>query len=201
MGHVYFFRRDNQRIFKIGRAKCLERRAKTHSTSDPWLQQYRVIETEDEIRLEKFLHGYLQSKRLKGEFYALTEAELSDAITAAEKHDQDFVPVLRTVERLKSKESDGERLPSDPAKQTMYENLVRLREEKFRIERECEQVENQLKLAIGTHDEIAGLVSWKSQTCSDFAEKDFRNDHPKLYEKYLRQRVLRKFVSCTRKTR
>ena len=78
-GYVYLLRTlHDPRSFKIGRTKDPENRIKTFATKFPFKVQYAcLIYTMDMFALEKELHKRFASQRLDGEFFRLSESDVT----------------------------------------------------------------------------------------------------------------------------
>jgi Meiotically up-regulated gene 113 len=195
MAFVYVIRSGDGNVFKIGKARDVESRRGQFMTGNPDpLTVIDTIETDDAGPGETFLHSIYQSKRMRGEFFALTPTEAEEAGRKLRDYLADYLPLKKEAERLAKTECDGPaRLPDDRERAT-HQALLKAREEKYRLEVECERLENELKVAIGTTAGLDGIATWKTHTVTRFDEASFRREQPELHAAFsrpLRQRTFR----------
>jgi hypothetical protein len=198
---VYIFRSGDQNIFKIGHTRNEPNKRRKHlSTGNPHqLTIFDTIKTEpnQHTLCETFLHKILRSKKFidgdAREFFCVDVSELEGAIRQARKFLEEFLPKQKAVDDLSKRKSDGRLVTPGEAEKDIYRRLIRIREEQDKLELERTILENDLKLALGTASELAGLVTWKTSFKQDFQTTKFKIDHPALYEAYLRQLQIRTF--------
>src|SRR5262249_31174526 len=71
--YVYVLRSGDEDLFKIGRTRDINSRRLTLSTGNPHpLTLFAVIETEHASWCETYLHSVLRSRRVAGEFFAVS---------------------------------------------------------------------------------------------------------------------------------
>jgi hypothetical protein len=76
-GYVYLIQSPSS-LFKIGRAKTPENRLHTFSVKLPFEVVYiALVKTNDMIKLERDLHVKFASKRINGEWFALTPDDVN----------------------------------------------------------------------------------------------------------------------------
>jgi hypothetical protein len=194
---VYIFRNGNEDLFKIGWSSgdAADRRDDL-ATGNPHLTLVHSIDSlddEDAHACEGFLHGSLQSKRYSGEFFALAQAELAEVLENARQYLAER-PREREAKRLAGEASDGRILkPTDQQWET-YRALLLARENEYRAKSHAYRLKNELKLFIGTADELDGIASWKSHEVARFDAALFKAGNPDLYEKFVRAMPQRKFL-------
>ncbi len=82
-GFVYLL--ETNGVYKIGKAKDVEVRVKSLQTGTPTeLKLVHKIETNDYSRLEKFLHDSLDYRRVRGEWFELSEKEVAKICTISD---------------------------------------------------------------------------------------------------------------------
>lgn len=75
IGHVYLLKHD--KAYKIGRSADASRRYKEIRTQMPYkTQEIHVIETDDPVGIEAYWHNRFKDKRLKGEWFELSSADV-----------------------------------------------------------------------------------------------------------------------------
>jgi Meiotically up-regulated gene 113 len=198
MGYVYAFRHGRENEFKFGRTTNLERRRKTLQTGCPKpLTVFDYIETDDAKNGENFILRRLASKRLTGEFCAVTEDEAREAMAACRFFLESELPRYREedgkVAELSAVESGSEMLSSSEDVLEKYRQLLRLRAEKKlmkiemdRIGVEEQRLETAIKLAIGTAKGIKGVATWETgESRRAFNAEALKAANRELYELYL----------------
>lgn len=76
-GFVYLLKCKNTNIYKIGYSKNVSRRVKQLMTNIPYkLNIHHVIETEDMLGLESYLHDLYEDKRMNGEYFKLDQEDV-----------------------------------------------------------------------------------------------------------------------------
>ncbi len=186
MEYVYVGKGASDPYFKIGRtANAQENRLKQHKTANPSFNYSKVIPTSCASDLEKTLHLWFSSKRVPEtkEWFDLKPEDLDILTLFAEGHEENR-RITDDAELLKGQRSSGSYV--DPCDSVMenYERLRILREQAARIGYEIESIENRMKIHVGRHDGITGLLSWKSFEERRFDSKIFRTNYPDLYEQF-----------------
>ena len=75
IGHVYLLKHD--KVYKIGRSKDAVRRYKEIRTQMPYTtEEVHVIETDDPVGIENYWHNRFKDKRLDGEWFELSSADV-----------------------------------------------------------------------------------------------------------------------------
>lgn len=75
VGHVYLLKHNNE--YKIGRSIDASRRYKEIKTQMPYkTEELHVIETDDPVGIEAYWHNRFREKRLEGEWFRLTAADV-----------------------------------------------------------------------------------------------------------------------------
>jgi hypothetical protein len=74
-GHVYMLKYD--KVYKIGRSTDASRRHKDIRVQMPYMtEEVHIIETDDPVGIEAYWHNRFKNKRLKGEWFKLTAADI-----------------------------------------------------------------------------------------------------------------------------
>ena len=153
-----------------------------------------AIETDDPGRGESFLHGMFQSRRVRGEFFALTAEEAIEGADLARHFLSADVPTEREAKRLGGVDCDAPARDPNEEERVLHRELLAAREEKYRAGIRCALLENELRVRTGTSEGLVGLVSWRPHTKTTFDETWFRREHSKLHTAYsrtVRQRTFR----------
>jgi excinuclease UvrABC nuclease subunit len=195
MGCVYFLRRANEDVFKIGKADCLADRMKSHSTTDPWLEAYGAIETGEQSKCEAFLHKYYEAQRVEGtkEFFRLKPVEVDEAIEVAKLFVSQNLPVSKVVEQLSHQQSESHMVGSTGREREIYRQLREVRQQEYRLKMRRELLENELKVGIGTAAGLGEIAIWKSQVRKVFDDSQLKIDNPPMHMEYLREQRIRVF--------
>jgi hypothetical protein len=198
MAKVYFFRSAEEDRFKIGLTRGdVEKRRKSLSTGNPNpLVEFARVETENASATETFAHRWIESRKCVGdarEFYALTESEAEAHVQRTTDFAKRDLPRRQSVAQLAKEESDGRQLAPGEREWDLYHQLLRVREEQYRLSIVEQRIEDDLKLAMGTAAEITGIATWRTESRMTFVTKEFRVKHDDLYREFLRESRSRKF--------
>jgi hypothetical protein len=199
MGFVYAFQYGDTDRFKIGKSANPSGRRKQLETANPdGMTEVFRVETTDPTKCERYVHQRLDAFRLHGKpeiFVGLPVEEVVLALKKGREWVDEYVPRWSEAERLKTLESTGVLLAPTDEHVLTYERLRDVAAQIKRLEIEKEELETDLKLAIGTAGGLAGLVTWKSSEVSHFDSSRFREAHPELYESFSYKRIQRRFLS------
>jgi hypothetical protein len=191
---LYFMKNGDANVVKIGRAGDVEARRGQFKTGNPEdMTVVDVVEAEDAQPIETVLHRLHYSKRLHGEFYGLTPAEVEEVGKEARDIRDLYVPMQQEVKRLAQSACDSPPLPSTEEHRALRRTVIEKREAKYRAEFECDLAEFAYKTAIGTSEGIEGDGSWKTVVVPDFDEAAFRQAYEELYGAFVRPRPQRRF--------
>lgn len=199
MAFVYVLRSGEEQLFKIGRTRGeLQARIRQLATGNPHrLTLFDHIGTEYEAVCETYLHRRLRSKRSgesdAREFFAVTPAEITDALCDARDFLAEFVPKQQEAERLAKAESDGTLLKPSQPEWELYRRLLEIRANEYSLNLDRTLLENQLKLRIGKADGLEQIATWKSHEVKRFDEAAFKLAEPELFEAFMRASLQRKF--------
>jgi hypothetical protein len=185
-------------LYKIGKAKDYAARLKAHRTmSTERLTLYAEIETEQYTDVETYLKHLLQGHRwLEGEGRELYKAErhvIDEAIDAARRWATVVLPRMEQANALTEQESDGTTMTPDAAVMELYRERLRLKQFEWAAKHEGERIDAELKVMMGTADELTGVAVYRSGLTSDFDERSFRADDPERYDRYVITRPTRAF--------
>ena len=188
MGFVYIFKNGNEDLYKIGKSGDSSARLSHLSTGNPHLAKIHEIETEHHQECETHLHNWLRSKRFRSqaaEFYKLEPQQLNDVIAEAIRFLREVLPLRLAVVNLKDSQTDGTIAPSNSEASSLYQKIVLLREQRYRVQIELELLENQLRLQIGNADGIDGIATWKTvRKCLFDIDRFIQEQGEELYERY-----------------
>jgi hypothetical protein len=174
MGYVYGFRHGSKDLFKIGLTTMTpdKRRPSLQTGCSDTLVLFDAIETDEYKTLEKYIKDvWAEHRSTEGgkENYHLTEAEATQLFARCRIWVAEELPKLRQLEQLEDIEPEPTVLPRDDAAERLRDQWIKLRAEEQRHKRAYEQavaervqVENELKLAIGTHAGIDGVATWET---------------------------------------
>jgi Meiotically up-regulated gene 113 len=187
MSWIYLMKNGTAGLVKIGRAHDVASRHGQFATGNPEdLTVIAAIETDEASRGESFLHGMYQSRRRRGEFFALTDAEAAEGADLARRFLAEDMPAEREAKRLGDVECDAPAREPDEEERELHRELLDAREEKYRAEVKCARIENKLRVRTGTSEGLIGLVSWRRHTVTRFDEASFRREQPELHASYSR---------------
>lgn len=208
MAFVYILRNGTDNIFKIGRTIDIDVRLRQLRTGNPQLSVFQLIETDQEVACEGYLHKRLASRQIGGgsaqEFFAITEAELGPIITDAKAYLETSLPVLLAAEQIQQQDSDGSiRIPGNAAI-AMHQEMLEMAEKIRRLQAVMEEqiaplqshydyLEAELKVTMGSAAELKGIATWKTGAQNRFDQKAFKEAEPELYERYKKQTRTRTF--------
>ena len=186
MPGVYLLSDPNTGFLKIGRATDLEERLASLRTGNPDLTLEAWFETDQASKLESNLHGVFGFKRRRGEFF---EVALHEAKAKAE----DILgwiqsmPLEQELTHLSDiTELDEVRDPND-TELALMRRLFEIKSQKKLLELEEELLEKKLKVSIGTSAGLNNFASFKSVKRSSVDQVSLREDHPEIYNSYLRE--------------
>lgn len=187
MDSLYFMRNGDANVVKIGRARDPELRRGQFMTGNPEeIAFVDVVETEDARPVETILHRIWYSSRVRGEFYALTPAEVEEAGRQAREILAQYLPLEKEAKRLAKLACDGPSRPPTGQERALHREVLEARQAKYRAELRCNQAENAYKVAIGTSEGLEGHASWPSEVIPDFDEARFKREHPETYGAFCR---------------
>jgi|HubBroStandDraft_6_1064221.scaffolds.fasta_scaffold94329_3 hypothetical protein len=195
MGCVFFARRGDESIYRLGISAFSDSKMMSLVLKDPEFKFHQAIETECPSDCEKFLQGYFASHKVGSDptLFWLADGEIEKAVEVAESFVAKFLPLRKTAQTLSNRSTD--RRYSVPTKRQMeiYQKLRRVREEEFRLQLRREYLENELKAAIGTTAGLQGIASWSSQAQKRFDSALFKSENPALYAAYQKEKTVRVF--------
>lgn len=80
-GYCYIMSDDNYpNLYKIGKSKNPTKREETLLHSAPSIRLYKVVKTDNMHKLEKDLHKLFSNKRVRGEWFELSDSEINNLI-------------------------------------------------------------------------------------------------------------------------
>jgi hypothetical protein len=199
MGFVYVYRSGDQNVFKIGKAKDVDRRIKTHATGNPEpLTEFDVIESDHYVQCETYLHHRLRSKRsTRGggtEWFEVGADELRAILADARHYANEVLPMLAEAERLSTQECDGRMLEPVNGVVETYRALVKVREDHDTLGYEKDHLEAQLKLAIGTAVGIERVADWKMVVQQRLDGERLEIERPDVHAAFQRETRFRRFT-------
>lgn len=198
MGYVYIYRSGEGNVFKIGKAKDVGRRIKTHATGNPEpLTEFDVIETEHYVQCETYLHHRLRSKRSTRsegtEWYEVDPDELRALIKDARHYADEVVPMMVECATLSAQPCEDHLLePSDDVMDT-YRALILVRERHDTLGFEKDYLEAQLKKIIGNASGIERVAAWKTIYSHRLDGDALREERPEIHAQYFRETHFRRF--------
>jgi len=198
VGYVYIYRSGDTNVFKIGKAKDVQRRIKTHATGNPEpLTEFDVIETEHYVQCETYLHHRLRSKQYRRgegkEWFEVDPDELRGLIVDARHYADEVVPMIAECATLSGKACEDRVLqPTDRVMET-YRALLLTREKYDTLGFEKDYLEAQLKKVIGTASGIEGVAAWKTIYSHRLDGDALREERPEIHAQYFREIRFRRF--------
>jgi hypothetical protein len=201
IGEIYFIR-ERDRIdggssgyVKIGMVNDISRdsqaRLHDHQTGNPRdLELHHVTQTPGPFRVERFLHQKFGPRRVRSEWFRLSDDELVDAIQTAERLAKEaflHVPVMLEAEKLKTIESSAEKIaPTDES--TQWINALAVAKEALKLcssmSKSYTDVATQLAPEERAEAEAEELVITEHYLDKKFDEIGFSEKYPKILKKY-----------------
>lgn len=195
MGYIYGFRHGDKDLFKIGQTTMTpeKRRTSLQTSCSDKLVLFDAIETDEYKDLEAHIKKVWAERRSKEggkEIYHLTETEAAQLFERCRIWVAEELPKLRRLEQLESIEPEPTVRPRDDAAEQLRNLWLKLRDEEQRHKRAYEQavaeremVENELKLAIGSHAGIDGVATWETAVKSRRISAELiQAREPELYD-------------------
>jgi hypothetical protein len=194
MDRLYFMRNGDDNVVKIGRAGDVEARRGQFMTGNPEdMSVIDVVDADDAQPIETTLHRLNYAKRLRGEFFKLTPAQVEQAGRQAREIRDLYLPTQQKIERLAHAACDVPPLTPNEDHHALRRNVIEKREAKYRADYECDLAEFAYKLAIGTSEGIAGESCWTTYTRYVFDVPGFRQQYAQLYAEFLQPKPQRRF--------
>jgi len=139
----------------------------------------------------------LSSKRWTGgegrEFFALTTAEIEEAIRDAREFLATDLPRQKEAEELAKEENDDSILTPSQEIWQVYQTLLQVRQEEHRLGLARLRLETDLKIVIGTAAGLDRVATWKNHTVTRFDEEMFKEAEPDLYKAFRKSSRVRPF--------
>lgn len=201
VGEVYFIR-ERDRIdggsstyVKIGVVQDISRdsqeRIRDHQTGNPRnLELHHVTQTPGPYRVERFLHQKFGPKRVRSEWFRLSDTELEDAVQTAERMAEEafvHVPIMKAAADLKDMISSPEKIPPTDETHRWIKSLSVAKEAVNLCDRMSDiytNVASQLSPDDRAQAEFEELVLSEYYTISKFDQQKFVEKYPGLLEQY-----------------
>jgi hypothetical protein len=175
--YVYFIQKGERDVFKIGKARNPHERIRFLATSsDEPLTLYAVVPTDTAYEVEKFFHQLCGEKRLHGEWFGLSRAEV-DKILTEECGEILYGTELEggdVVKRRRKQAATG-KLGSYLDRQQLRDELQRERANAFGLELEVKQRDTLLSQYQERDAYLAGMtrrmVARQEQSQRDHEQK------------------------------
>lgn len=199
MAYVYVLKSGDENIFKVGRTKNdVDARILQLATGSPYrLTKFEVIETDHDKWCEKYLHGRLSTKRVRSgpakEFFAVTPSELISVLNEARIYLDECLPVVLEAEKIAGEDSDGSEKAPGNEEQSIYQELLELKEQRAKLEARYDYLESQLKVLMGVAQVLEGIAVWKTQIGNHLDQSAFRLQEPEMWGRYQKQSKTRPF--------
>lgn len=196
MGYVYCFRVGQDNCFKIGRTRTapLDRLRGVSVGSAQKLAVYRTLETDDAVRLEKYIHWLLDAARApNGEFFYVNERQLDEAIDTAVASLARSAAPLREAQRLRRKPPARPIAEPSTKARELHRALRDATRQAFLLEQQILYLQAELQLEIGENAGLAGIASWKWREQWTLDQRLLRKEEPQMFEKYRKMSGARVF--------
>lgn len=198
MATVYFLRSGNDDLFKIGITRGdVEARRKQLSTGNPnGLVEFARVETPNASKTETFAHRWIESRRCLGdarEFFALTEDEAAEHVRLTTDFATNTLPRRDEVAELARLKSEERSIVPGEEVVALCRKLAVVREQQYRLAIQEEQIEDAIKLRMGTAGEIAGHITWKTETRRSLNTGALKAAHLDIYTQFVRESYSRPF--------
>jgi len=201
IGEIYFIReRDridggNSSYVKIGMVNDISRnseeRLSDHQTGNPRdLKLHHVTQTPGPFRVERFLHQQFGPRRVRSEWFQLSDEELSVAVQTAERLAQEafvHVPVMEAADELKSVLSSSEKIaPTEES--TEWIHVLGTAKEALKLCKKMadayKAVATDLPTEVRAEAELEELVVTEHYLVKEFDRNGFSAKYPGLLEQY-----------------
>lgn len=201
IGEIYFIR-ERDRVdggkssyVKIGMVGDTERgsseRLNEHQTGNPRdLELHHVTQTPAPFRVEKFLHQHFGAKRVRSEWFALTDKELQEAVRISERIAKEaftFLPILEKAAELKRSPSSGEKLSPTPLSTDWHMKLMTAKLSLSvckEMKSSYQRVASQLSPSDRHKAELEEMIVVEEYVDKRFDEDGFRVKYPKLHQQF-----------------
>jgi hypothetical protein len=199
MGYVYIYRSGDGNIFKIGKAKDVAKRIKTHATGNPEpLTEFDVIESEHYMQCETYLHHRLRTKRSTRsdatEWFEVDPDELRALIADARHYADHVLPLMAEAERLSEEQCDGRMLQPSAEVFDTYRALLKVREDYDTLGFQKDYLEARVKRVIGTATGIERVANWNTVVAHRLDGERLRAELPDVYTAFLSEGRSRRFM-------
>ena len=202
IGEIYFIRERDRvsgkrtNYVKIGIVSDAERgsseRLNEHQTGNPRdLELHHVTPTPSPFRVEKFLHQRFGGNRVRSEWFALMDKELSEAVQVSERLAKEaltHVPVIDKAAVLARTQSTGDKIPATPEATEWHQNLMTAKHS-ARICKDLKgsykQVASDLSPSARREAEQEELVVSEDYVIQKFDEDGFSNKYPMIYRRFV----------------
>lgn len=201
IGEIYFIReRDridggNSSYVKIGMVNDVsrdsEKRLSDHQTGNPRdLELHHVTQTPGPYRVERFLHQQFGPRRVRSEWFQLSDEELSLAVQTAERLAQEafvHVPIMEAADKLGSVISSPEKIgPTEES--TEWIRILANVKEALGLCKELadtyKSVASDLPTEVRAEVELEELIVTEHYLETKFDSEGFNAAYPDLLEQY-----------------
>jgi len=201
---VYILQDTGNQCFKVGHTADLNNRLRSLNTSRPYrLECCFSLETPHASRVERYAHQALEVhpdvERIRDgagtEFFHASLDLVRETVLEAKRFVEELalleeqVATLNECDRLKPPRSGD-----DEEILRLADRLLRVRSEIARLKWRQDLLESKLKVAIGDHEGIEGVATWKGQVRRTLDAAALKQEMPELWERFARasrSRVLR----------
>ena len=202
IGEIYFIRERDRvsgkrtNYVKIGIVSDTERgsseRLTEHQTGNPRdLELHHVTQTPSPFRVEKFLHQRFGGNRVRSEWFALTDEELSEAVQVSERLAKDaltHVPVIDKAAVLARTQSAGDKIPATSEATEWHQKLMAAKHAVGickDLKDDYKQVAIELSPVAREEAEQEELVVSEDYVIQKFDEDGFSKKHPTIHKRFI----------------
>lgn len=202
IGEIYFIRErdrltgERTNYVKIGIVGDVERgsqkRLQDHQTANPRdLELHHVTPTPSPFMVEKFLHQRFGPNRVRSEWFALSDRELTEAVQLSERLAKEalvHVPVIEMADDLSGVESVGDKIVATHEATEWHRNLMTAKHS-VRICKDLKdtykQVARELSPVARKNAEREELVASEEYVIAEFDEEGFSQKYPGIYKRFV----------------
>ena len=196
---IYIFKNGDEG-YKIGYTTGeVDKRFKALSTGNPSLTTENIIHFENNKvakLVENIIHNKFSDKHIKGntskEFFLVTLNQIENALEESISMAEELVQLDESTEEYNNLlETTGQLLTPSDEDIALYDELMTIKKELFDLDRKKDLIERKLKLRIKDSEGIENMAIWSVQTREGLDTKKFKEENPKLVEKYKKVTILR----------
>jgi hypothetical protein len=197
VGYVYFAKRGSD-LYKIGQCENLEKRKKSHKTTDSDFTYDITRQTVEFNACESFLKAHFEEKRKTGtkeEFY-ISASDIEDILPKALHYADALHRGRPRLNELRSAESAPSEIAATEEFLKIHARLKNFSGKIAALQSEVDLMKLYLVLAIGSNSGITNLISYISQPKLDLVKREelaeiLKVERPDLYGRFWQKTTTR----------